>query len=93
MSKSPSETPAVGVAAWPMTFVWLGDHWTKDWMRFWTGGTHLDRPAEALREEGEAVSSLGRDWLTAMGALWSFPMTAWLASTEAAVRAARKETR
>jgi hypothetical protein len=63
-----------------MTFVWLGDHWSRDWAKFWTGASQVDDPVGAAQAEGGAMLSLTRDWLVAMGALWTLPISAWIAA-------------
>jgi hypothetical protein len=83
MPKIPTETarsPIAAPASWPMTFVWLGDHWTQDWMRLWSGAARIGDPVGAAQTEGLAASSLARDWIVAMGALWTLPISAWLAA-------------
>jgi hypothetical protein len=63
-----------------MTFVWLGDHLTQDWMRMWSGAARVSDPLGAAQAEGQAAGSLTRDWIVAMGALWTLPISAWLAA-------------
>lgn len=83
MPKSPieSQTPSIASPApWPMTFVWLGDHWARDWLQFWAGAARIDNPAQSAEAEGAAIFNLARDWTVAMGALWTLPVSAWLAA-------------
>ena len=82
-SESPpaAKLPIRGATGWPLTFVWYGDHWTRDWADFWSGASHVGDPAAAAREEGAAMTHLVRDWMVAMGALWTFPVSAWLAAS------------
>ena len=83
MSKSPVESKTLPVATpapWPMTLVWLGDHWTQDWMRLWSGAARVGDPVGAAQIEGAAAYDLARDWMVAMGALWTLPISAWLAA-------------
>lgn len=72
--------PIPGATPWPLTLVWLGDHWSQDWTRFWTGAQKFDDPAGAALTEGEAAARAAREWWVAMGALWTYPMSVWLAS-------------
>jgi hypothetical protein len=82
-----------GATPWGLTFVWLGDHWARDWARMLHGSTQFDSPMSMASEEGEAASSLMRDWWVAMGAMWSYPMSIWLSSmsqpTKAPTRAGK----
>lgn len=73
-------SPVAAPASWPMTFVWLGDHWTQDWLRLWGGAARIGDPIGAAETERSAALSLARDWMVAMGALWTLPVSAWLAS-------------
>lgn len=79
-SVEPEAPPVAAPASWPMTFVWLGDHWAQDWMRFWSGAARIGDPVGAVQTEGQAAGSLARDWIVAMGALWTLPISAWLAA-------------
>lgn len=85
--------PIVGATPWPLTFVWLGDHWSQDLARFWTGAQRFDDPAGAALTEGEAAARAVREFWVAMGAMWTYPMSLWLASVSDARAAKPGETR
>ena len=85
-SPQTSASPTPGVTGWPLTMVWWGDHWNRDWMEFWTGAGRIDDPARSLSEEGQAITHLMRDYASAVAAFWTFPLAAWLEAMEARKR-------
>jgi hypothetical protein len=74
--------PDPGFAPMPLPFaaVWLGDHLTRDYARFWSRLAMVNDPMQAAQAEGDLGVNLFRDWAVAMGELWLLPMKVWAAS-------------
>lgn len=74
-----TETPKafIDVTPWPLTAVWLGDHWARDCARFWGRLAGASDPVEAVRAEGDLNVDLIHDWWAAGRAFWLIPLTAW----------------
>ena len=65
---------------WPFSVVWLGDHLSRDYARFWSSMAGVNDPVEAIHAEADLGANLLRDWSIAMGQMWLLPLKVWEAS-------------
>ena len=83
MSEDPTPSPAPAatwVMPWPLSAVWLGDHLSRDYARFWSSLAGVSDPVEAIQAEADLGASLFRDWSVALGQMWLLPLKVWTAS-------------
>ncbi|WP_312163313.1 hypothetical protein [Phenylobacterium sp.] len=77
---TPIASPAASVLPWPFSVVWLGDHLSRDYARFWSRLAGASDPVEAAQAEANLGFNLFHDWSTAMGEMWLLPLKVWAAS-------------
>ena len=83
-------SPAPSVMPWPLSAVWLGDHLSRDYARFWSRMADVSDPVQAVRVGADLGVNLYSDWAMAMGQMWLLPLKVWTASAVPAEQADTK---
>lgn len=75
-----SAASMAGPVTWPFPLLWLADHWSRDYARYWGQMARVTDPVEAVQAEGALGTTLFNDALTACADFWMIPLRVWSAA-------------